>query len=140
MIKIPLSELKTMEPSDKLVLSLWHDLSILDLEDAILTGRDLLHRLSSILRAGVSPELLDETKTYAIFNMRVRSESKDPRIRILDLESGKILYVIIPSIIFTPGDSPVAVVSSATDEFKGPVVEGTWHDVRAFFCWRRAAG
>lgn len=49
--------------------------------------------------------------------------------RICDLRSGDVLFTVVPK----SGHSGKAEVWGRDNEFKEPLVVGTWHDVKRFF-------
>lgn len=53
-------------------------------------------------------------------------------LRIADMETGNVIYTIIPSNGHT-ANKGVAEVWGRENEFKEPLVSGSWKDVKAFF-------
>lgn len=52
--------------------------------------------------------------------------------RIADLETGDVIYTIVPSSGFNHNKG-TAEVWGRENDFGGPLVEGSWADVKAFF-------
>ena len=79
-----------------------------------------------------SPKINCET-SYVFFknNCPVNGRLYDD-FRICDIESGDVIYTITPSSGHTSAKGKAEVWGKEND-FKGPLVEGTWKDVKQFF-------
>jgi hypothetical protein len=76
---------------------------------------------------------IDVKKNYVFFknNCPMLGSLYDD-FRICDMETGNVIYTIIPSSGHTSNKGK-AEVWGHENGFKGPLVSGTWRDVKAFF-------
>jgi len=76
---------------------------------------------------------IDTEKNYVFFknNCPMRGSLYDD-FRVCDMESGDVIYTITPSCGHTVNKG-VAEVWGRENEFKEPLVSGSWKDVKAFF-------
>lgn len=81
----------------------------------------------------MNSEKIDVEKNYVFFknNCPMRGSLYDD-FRICDIETGNVLYTITPSCGHTVNKG-VAEVWGRENDFKEPLVSGTWKDVKAFF-------
>lgn len=90
-------------------------------------------RLISKLRAITPSPRFDSTKTYAFFknNCPMNGPLYDD-FRICDIETGDVLYCVVPRDSHQGGKASVWGHDPADGEFKQLIV-GSWRDVKAFF-------
>lgn len=89
------------------------------------------HSLSAKVRmVAKHTNKFDPAETYVFFknNCPGRGGLYDD-FRICELESGKVLYTVVPK----SGHSGKAEVWGVDNDFEKPIVEGTWKDVKNFF-------
>lgn len=122
---------KTLTDED--VEDLWYDWFCKD--KAILNrGKALLSRLSSINKANsVNKSKFDPEKTYTFFknNCPVNGRLYDD-FRICDIETGDVIWTIIPKSGHYV-DEGRAFLWGKVNDFREPVVEGTWKDIVEYF-------
>jgi hypothetical protein len=73
---------------------------------------------------------IDSEKNYVFFknNCPMRGGLYDD-FRVCDMETGDVIFTIVPRCTH----SGKAEVWGRENEFKGPLVQGTWRDVKTFF-------
>jgi len=100
-------------------------------KDTALAGKtDVLGRkLLQILKS----KKFDSDKTYVFFknNCPMNGKLYDD-FRICDLETGKVIYTVIPKNGHRVHNGQADVWGREND-FEGPLVQGTWKDVLRFF-------
>lgn len=92
-------------------------------------GEALLKKLKVI----ASSDKFDNDKCYVFFknNCPCYGNLYDD-FRICDKETGDVLYCVVPKSGFKR-DEGRAQVYGVDNDFKEPLVEGTWRDVKAWF-------
>lgn len=92
-------------------------------------GEALLKKLKAI----ASSNKFDNDKCYVFFknNCPCYGSLYDD-FRICDKETGDVLYCVVPKSGFKR-DEGRAQVYGVDNDFKEPLVEGTWRDVKAWF-------
>lgn len=88
----------------------------------------LVSRLQTILK---NNKRFDTTKTYVFFknNCPCVGGLYDD-FRICDIETGKVLYTVTPR---NPHKNNKASIWSAENDFNGPLLVGSWTDIKKFF-------
>lgn len=88
----------------------------------------LVSRLQTILK---NNKRFDTTKTYVFFknNCPCCGGLYDD-FRICNIETGKVLYTVTPR---DPHKNNKASIWSAENDFKEPLVIGSWTDIKKFF-------
>jgi hypothetical protein len=73
---------------------------------------------------------IDTEKNYVFFknNCPMRGGLYDD-FRVCDMETGDVIFTVVPRCTH----SGKAEVWGRENEFKGPLVQGTWRDVKTFF-------
>lgn len=139
--KIPISQIIDMDPTAELVLSLWYKVDEEKQEKFLDVGRWMFNRMSSLLKYAAgpnSPNRFDQNKTYMMFNVKNWNGKYVPRVGIMDMETDKPLFVIMPYRLYDPVNPLQADVASSENEFSAPVVTGQWQKVRAYFGWKNS--
>ena len=110
------------------VMSLWYDWFCKD-SSLKRKGEALLKKLKVI----ASSSKFDNDKCYVFFknNCPCYGNLYDD-FRICDKETGDVLYCVIPKSGFKR-DEGRAQVYGVDNDFKEPLIEGTWRDVKAWF-------
>lgn len=130
LIKELLEKRSSKTLTDEDIKDLWYDWFCKD--KAILNrGKTLLCRLSSINRANHGK--FDPEKTYVFFknNCPVNGCLYDD-FRICDIETGDVIWTVIPR----SGryvDEGRAFLWGKVNDFKEPVLEGSWKDIVNYF-------
>lgn len=110
------------------VMSLWYDWFCRE-TSLKRKGEALLKKLKLI----ASSNKFDNDKCYVFFkNNRPCHGNLYDDFRICDKETGDVLYCVVPKSGFKR-DEGRAQVYGVDNDFKGPLVEGTWRDVKAWF-------
>lgn len=114
--------------SDNEVLDMWYDWFCKE-SSLVNKGRILLQRLDSI--AGSTK--FNPNTSYIFFknNMPVDGYCYDD-FRIVDQETGKVLYTVVPRSGFT-SKMGVAEVWGKENGFTEPLASGKWKDIKRFF-------
>jgi hypothetical protein len=110
------------------VMNLWYDWFCRE-GSLVRKGETLLKKLKGI----ASSNKFDNDKCYVFFKNNcpcVGSLYDD--FRICDKETGDVLYTVIPKSGYK-GDEGRAQVYGAENGFNGPIVEGTWRDIKEWF-------
>lgn len=116
-------------PVDRLdIRALWYDWFCRDssLENK---GKTLLQKLRAISNS----KKFDNDKTYVFFKNNcpcVGSLYDD--FRICDIETGDVLYTVIPASGYKRNKGKAEVWGREND-FKEPIIEGTWREVKSWF-------
>ena len=78
----------------------------------------------------MSSDKIDNENNYVFFknNCPMKGPLYDD-FRICDMETGDVIYTVVPR----SGHTGVAEIWGRENNFDGPVVSGTWRDVKAFF-------
>ena len=110
------------------VMDLWYDWFCRD-TSLKRKGEALLKKLKVI----ASSNKFDNDKCYVFFknNCPCYGNLYDD-FRICDKETGDVLYCVVPKSGFKR-DEGRAQVYGVDNDFKEPLVEGTWRDVKAWF-------
>lgn len=110
------------------VMDLWYDWFCRD-TSLKRKGEALLKKLKVI----ASSDKFDNDKCYVFFknNCPCYGNLYDD-FRICDKETGDVLYCVVPKSGFKR-DEGRAQVYGVDNDFKEPLVEGTWRDVKAWF-------
>lgn len=110
------------------VMDLWYDWFCRD-TSLKRKGEALLKKLKAI----ASSDKFDNDKCYVFFknNCPCYGNLYDD-FRICDKETGDVLYCVVPKSGFKR-DEGRAQVYGVDNDFKEPLVEGTWRDVKAWF-------
>lgn len=110
------------------VMDLWYDWFCRD-TSLKRKGEALLKKLKAI----ASSNKFDNDKCYVFFknNCPCYGNLYDD-FRICDKETGDVLYCVVPKSGFKR-DEGRAQVYGVDNDFKEPLVEGTWRDVKAWF-------
>jgi hypothetical protein len=110
------------------VMSLWYDWFCKD-SSLKRKGEALLKKLKLI----ASSNKFDNDKCYVFFknNCPCVGNLYDD-FRICDKETGDVIYCVVPKSGFKR-DNGRAQVYGVDNDFKEPLVEGTWRDVKAWF-------
>lgn len=123
---------KTLTNDD--IEDLWYDWFCEDIA-LVNRGKAVLSRLSSINRANnASPNRkFDPEKTYVFFknNCPIQGVLYDD-FRICDIETEGVLWTIIP-VSGHNADEGKAILWGKVNDFKEPVLEGSWKDIVNFF-------
>jgi len=110
------------------IMNLWYDWFCKEtsLENK---GKRLLQKLSAIQK---SPKF-DNDKTYVFFknNCPLHGSLYDD-FRICDIETGDVIYCVIPKSGHTC-DNGVAQVYGKDNDFKEAIIEGTWKEIKEWF-------
>lgn len=119
---------KTLTNDD--VEDLWYDWFCKD-RALVNKGKALLSRLSSINKANNGK--FDPEKTYTFFknNCPVNGHLYDD-FRICDIETGDVIWTIIPQSGHYV-DEGMAILCGRINNFREPVVEGSWKDIVEYF-------
>lgn len=115
------------------IKDLWYDWFCLD-RALVDRGQRLLSRLSSINKANsVNKPKFDPEKTYTFFknNCPVNGHLYDD-FRICDIETGDVIWTIIPQSGHYV-DEGRAFLWGKVNDFKEPVLEGSWKDIVEYF-------
>lgn len=90
-------------------------------------------RLLQKLRAISASKKFDNDKTYVFFknNCPLVGSLYDD-FRICDIETGDVIYTVIPKSGFKC-DNGKAQVWGSENNFDGPIIEGTWREIKAWF-------
>ena len=115
------------------IKDLWYDWFCKD-RALINKGKALLSRLSSINKANKANKAkFDPEKTYTFFknNCPLRGCLYDD-FRICDIETGDVIWTIIPKSGHY-ADEGRAILCGKVNDFKEPVLEGTWKDIVNYF-------
>ena len=115
------------------IKDLWYDWFCLD-RALVDRGQRLLSRLSSINKANsVNKSKFDPEKTYTFFknNCPVNGHLYDD-FRICDIETGDVIWTIIPQSGHYV-DEGIAILCGRINNFREPVVEGSWKDIVEYF-------
>lgn len=115
------------------IKDLWYDWFCLD-RALVDRGQRLLSRLSSINKANnVNKAKFDPEKTYTFFknNCPVNGHLYDD-FRICDIETGDVIWTIIPQSGHYV-DEGMAILCGRINNFREPVVEGSWKDIVDYF-------
>lgn len=110
------------------VMDLWYDWFCKD-SSLERKGKDLLKKLKMI----ASSEKFDSDKCYVFFKNNcpcVGSLYDD--FRICDKETGEVLYCVVPR-SGHKCDNGMAKVYGVDNDFKEPIVKGTWRDIKTWF-------
>lgn len=112
------------------IKDLWYDWFCLD-RALVDRGQRLLSRLSSINKANSGK--FDPEKTYTFFknNCPVNGRLYDD-FRICDIETGDVIWTIIPQSGHYV-DEGMAILCGRINNFREPVVEGSWKDIVEYF-------
>lgn len=110
------------------VMDLWYDWFCRD-SSLERKGKDLLKKLKMI----ASSKKFDNDKCYVFFknNCPFVGNLFDD-FRICDKETREVLYCVVPKSGYKC-DEGRAQVFGVDNNFQGPLVEGTWRDVKAWF-------
>lgn len=110
------------------VMDLWYDWFCRD-TSLKRKGEALLKKLKAI----ASSDKFDNDKCYVFFknNCPCVGNLYDD-FRICDKETGDVIYCVVPKSGFKR-DNGRAQVYGVDNDFKEPLVEGTWRDVKAWF-------
>jgi hypothetical protein len=110
------------------VMSLWYDWFCKD-SSLKRKGEALLKKLKLI----ASSNKFDNDKCYVFFknNCPCVGNLYDD-FRICDKETGDVIYCVVPKSGFKR-DNGRAQVYGVDNDFKEPLVEGTWRDVKVWF-------
>ncbi len=110
------------------IVSLWYDWFCKEksLENK---GKRLLQKLSAIQK---SPKF-DNDKTYVFFknNCPLYGSLYDD-FRICDIETGDVIYCVIPKSGHTCNNG-VAQIYGKDNDFKEAIIEGTWKEIKEWF-------
>ncbi len=114
--------------SDAKVKELWWDWFCKD-SSLVNKGHSLLQKLNQI----ADSQKIDTDKTYIWFknNCPLNGSLYDD-FRISDIESGDVIYCIIPK-SGHKCDEGKAQLYSRENGFETPIVEGTWKDIKDWF-------
>lgn len=110
------------------IMSLWYDWFCKDssLENK---GKRLLQKLRVISTS----KKFDNDKTYVFFkNNCPCNGSLYDDFRICDIETGEVLYTVIPS-SGRNHNKGKAVVWGIENDFNEPLITGTWREVKSWF-------
>lgn len=89
----------------------------------------LLKRVRAISRS----KKFDNDKCYLLFkNNCPASGNLFDDFRICDIETGDVIYTVIPSSGFRCNKGN-ALVYGNENNFRGPILEGTWSEIKAWF-------
>ena len=91
-------------------------------------AKKLISRLQTILK---NNKRFDTTKTYVFFknNCPCVGGLYDD-FRICDIKTGNVLYTVTPR---DPHKNNKASIWSAENDFNGPLLVGSWTDIKKFF-------
>ena len=122
---------KNHELTDEMVRDFWYDWFCKD-SSLVRKGNTLLQRLSKIVK--VNNGKFDPEKTYTFFkNNCPCCGSLYDDFRICDMETGEVIWTIIPSSGHRSSYGRAELWGSVND-FKEPVLEDvTWDDIVEYF-------
>ena len=126
--KKTINEVLKTPATKEFIYSLWYDwfCNTTSLQNK---GLDLLKKLNQINKS----KKFDSDKTYVFFkNCCPCDGSLYDRFNICDIETGEVIYCITPK-SGHKADNSKGNVWGKENDFKGPLVEGSWKDIKNWF-------
>lgn len=110
------------------VKALWYDW-FCKTDSLVNKGHRLLQKLKVISKS----KKFDNDKTYVFFRNGCPCEGRlYDEFKICDIETGNVLYCIVPSSGFTSNRGN-AELWGRENKFEKPIIDGSWREVKAWF-------
>lgn len=125
---ITIYEVVNSELTNEQIRSLWYDWFCKE-SSLVNKGKALLSRLRAISKT----HRFDLKNTYVFFknNCPVCGRLYDD-FRICDIKTGDVIYTVIPKSGFDK-DEGKSELYGRENNFQGPLVEGTWQQIKEYF-------